>query len=141
MKFTKAQTIGWLLVSSLGIFSLGCESVLNSTKPAPSSGARFTLVNSDAFGVALDTKTGQLCHTYNQHIDTFVAETGDFHPTGSAPHPSLDSIPLCIDLSQNENMTVKQIIEANQKDRLDQEKMQQQIDQMRKQLDDLKSRR
>jgi len=128
-------------VSLYAVILVGCDGSLSSSKqsrPVPtilSTGARFELVGSSAFGVALDTKTGQLCHTYNENIDTFVPATGTFHITGSAAHPSLDSIPLCIDLSQNEAATVKQIMDNNQKDQTERDKMQQQIEEMRKQLD------
>ncbi len=67
--------------------------------------SRFQLVSGTAYGLALDTKTGELCHTYNAHIDTYLPSRG----LGSdmvVGHPSLDSIPLCIDLSQDEKSTI-----------------------------------
>lgn len=101
---------------------VGCDEITNQTKPsrpAPivlSASSRFQSVGG-GYGLALDTKTGELCHTYNEAVDTYVPATGTFRITGTAGHPSLDSIPLCIDLSQNEAATVKQILDANQKAR------------------------
>ncbi len=76
--------------------------------------SRFQLVSGTAYGIALDTKTGELCHTYNARIDTYVPDKG-VGSTITMGHPSLDSIPLCIDLSQNEAETMKNILFLNQK--------------------------
>lgn len=117
------------LAALCSLAMLGCDEFPNQAKqsrPAPIvlySGARFELVGGSAFGIALDTKTGELCHTFNEDVDTFIPSTGTFHITGTAGHPSLDSIPLCIDLSQNETATVKQILDVNQKARSSREEI------------------
>jgi hypothetical protein len=94
------------------VLSLGCSLLLAGCKATPplpptqpnADYARFQLVSS-AYLYALDTKTGQLCKTFNQ--------TPDFHiPKGLIPVPNpdtkpIDRIPLCIDLSQDEAATIK----------------------------------
>jgi hypothetical protein len=70
-------------------------------------------------GLALDTKTGMLCHTFNVHRDPFIG--GQDAPNGAvrnvpgyvAPHQSLDSLPFCVDLSQNEKETVGKVMAAD----------------------------
>jgi len=89
-------------------FSLGCSLLLlgckaTSQPPAQPNAdyARFQLVSS-AYLYALDTKTGQLCRTFN--------ETPGIHvPKGLTADNAkpLDWIPLCIDLSQDEAATIK----------------------------------
>jgi len=94
---------------SLAFFSLGCSLLIvgcKATPPLPPAQpsvdtARFQLVSS-AYLYALDTKTGQLCRTFN--------ETPDIHvPKGLVLDNAkpLDRIPLCIDLSQDEAATIK----------------------------------
>jgi len=98
----------------------GCDSPSTPPRPAPivlTTGARFQSVEGAGYGIALDTKTGELCHTFNVEVDTAVPSTGSFRITGVAGHPSLDSIPLCVDLSQNETATIKRILDVNQKAR------------------------
>ena len=115
-------------------FLLGCDMQTRSHKeatlaPLPAaqlSYQRFELVSSSAFAIALDTKTGQLCHTFNEHLDTYVPATGEFRNSSAAGHFTLDSIPLCIDLSQNEAATVKQVMDTNQARR--------ELDEMQKEL-------
>jgi hypothetical protein len=86
----------------LGLLT-GCQKAPPPVQPSPDY-ARFQLVSS-AYLYALDTKTGQLCKTFNQ--------TPDFHiPKGLTPVPNpdtkpIDRIPLCIDLSQDEAATIK----------------------------------
>jgi hypothetical protein len=58
--------------------------------------ARFQ-PTSQIFGTALDTKTGQLCRTFNAKLPTDA-------------DPALASLPLCVQLSQNEDATVKEVI-------------------------------
>jgi len=91
------------------IFTTGCSKQATPVQQAATTGeanySRFQLVSSSAFTIALDTKTGVLCHTYDKRIDTYIPSHGI--PDGySVGHPSLDSIPLCLDLSQNEKTTI-----------------------------------
>lgn len=89
----------WML--SMGSFVLlaGCKASPAPMQPA-SDHERFQLVTS-AYLYALDTKTGQLCRTFNETPDVHVPQglTLDGKP--------LDRIPLCIDLSQDEAATIK----------------------------------
>lgn len=132
-----------LLFASLLLLTLmGCEPAPQAPKqPAPSSViqlgyGRFQPVEGGSYGIALDTKTGELCRTYNVDADTYVPATGTFHVTGAAGHPSLDSTPLCIDLSQNEAATVRKILDANQKaeSSTDEQKMRQDLERMQKEV-------
>ena len=91
------------------IFFLGCSLLIvgcKATPPLPAAqpsadSARFQLV-SNAYLYALDTKTGQLCRTFNENPDIHV-------PKGLVLDNAkpLDRIPLCIDLSQDESATIK----------------------------------
>ncbi len=63
-----------------------------------------------ATGVALDTKTGLLCHTYDDLVDTYI---GTRPPASVIGHPSFDSAPLCVDLSQHEKETVAKTLRAS----------------------------
>ena len=73
---------------------------------------RFQLVQQQyGHGLALDTKTGQLCHTFNAKLETYTPP-----PPGTvvvAGQMTLDHIPLCIDLSSNEDATVERILSEN----------------------------
>lgn len=94
---------------SLVLLSLGCSLVLTgckATSPPPpirlnADYARFQLVSS-AYLYALDTKTGQLCRTFNEHPDIHAPK--GFVLDNAKP---LERIPLCIDLSQDEAATIK----------------------------------
>jgi hypothetical protein len=93
----------------LVLLSLGCSLLLvgcKATPPLPPAQptadyTRFQLVSS-AYLYALDTKTGQLCRTFNENPDIHV-------PKGLVLDNAkpLDRIPLCIDLSQDEAATIK----------------------------------
>jgi hypothetical protein len=78
---------------------IGCK----ATPPQAQSNAdygRFQLVSS-AYAYALDTKTGQLCRTFNENPDIHV-------PKGlTLEGKPLDKIPLCVDLSGDEAATLK----------------------------------
>jgi hypothetical protein len=64
--------------------------------------ARFQMASGGALLYALDTKTGQLCRTLNNHPEL---PKGLF-PVNAKP---LDTIPLCVDLSQDEAATLKTV--------------------------------
>jgi hypothetical protein len=91
---------------------IGCRAKPPTTQIIPVSQpdyARF-LPYPQATGLALDTKTGLLCHTFNTAIDT-VSKGGA--STLLPGQHLLDSVPLCIDLSQNEEATITRIRLAN----------------------------
>jgi hypothetical protein len=102
------------LVALSLVFLAGCNSPVqaNSQPKLMTEYSRFQLVSGTAYGIALDTKTGELCHTFNPEIDQHVPAKGA-HETFKSGHPSLESIPLCIDLSQDEARTVKNLRLAN----------------------------
>lgn len=87
---------------------VGCQAKPPTTQIIPVSQpeyARF-LPYPQATGLALDTKTGLLCHTFNEAIDS-VSKSG---PETLLPGEHLlDSVPLCVDLSQNEEETVRRV--------------------------------
>lgn len=90
-----------ILCLSSSLVLIGC----GTTPPLPHTNAdysRFQLVSS-AYAYALDTKTGQLCRTFNENSDIHVPKglTLDAKP--------IDKIPLCIDLSQDEATTIKSL--------------------------------
>jgi hypothetical protein len=92
--------VGWIVLLA------GCKASLPPLQPTPDYG-RFQLVNS-AYLYALDTKTGQLCRTLNQNPDAPAVRV----PKGLTLIPEgkpLDRIPLCIDLSQDEAATIKEV--------------------------------
>jgi hypothetical protein len=69
--------------------------------------------------LALDTKTGLLCHTFNEKADTYIP-TGRSRTPGvvvgpeiTMGHYALDSIPLCVLLSQNEAETIEEVNALN----------------------------
>lgn len=101
-------------VALLLVFLPGCNSPVQATsQPTPiTEYSRFKLVSGTAYGLALDTKTGELCHTYNAAIDAYVPSKGTSEAY-TVGHPSLNSIPLCIDLSQDEAETIKTVRLAN----------------------------
>jgi len=74
----------------------------------PHEYSRFQLVSGTSFALALDTKTGELCHTYDSTLDDYIPDNG-IKSSIVLGHPSLDSIPLCLDLSQNELSTVESL--------------------------------
>jgi len=89
-----------ILCLSSSLVLIGC----GTTPPPPHTNAdysRFQLVSS-AYAYALDTKTGQLCRTFNQTPDIHVPKGLVLENT-----KPLDRIPLCIDLSQDEAATIK----------------------------------
>ena len=93
-----------LVAVSLGcsLLFVGCKATAPLPPAQPNADyARFQLVSS-AYLYALDTKTGQLCRTFNEHPDLHVPK--GFVLDNSKP---LDRIPLCIDLSQDEAATLK----------------------------------
>ena len=108
------------LVSFVSLITLGCGRSPNTVqqaqlKPDSIGYSRFQLVSSTAYGIALDTKTGELCHTYNEILDPYMPGRGYDARREIVPgHPSLVSIPLCLDLSQNEAKTLKSELLANQ---------------------------
>jgi len=93
-----------LVVLSIG-FSLqliGCKATSPLQPERPNADyARFQSI-SGAYLYALDTKTGQLCRTFNENPDIHI-------PKGLVPDNAkpIDRIPLCIDLSQDEAATIK----------------------------------
>jgi hypothetical protein len=102
---------------------VGCQ----SNPPTAQSGlavaprvdyARF-LPYAQATGLALDTKTGLLCHTFDENADTYVP-TGRSETPGivvgkpiEMGHWKLDSVPLCFDLSQHEVDTLAMVGDLN----------------------------
>lgn len=103
-----------LLAFSMVTASLltGCHSnppataIPQAIPAAPQIGYARFLPYPQATALALDTKTGLLCHTFNLDIDS-VSKGG---PQTLLPGQHLlDSIPLCIELSQNEEATVRRI--------------------------------
>jgi hypothetical protein len=93
-----------VLFSAIFLLPLaGCQNTQPPVLPIPPKAdyARFQLVN-PAYLYALDTKTGQLCQTFNEHPDLHVPK--GLTPYGGKP---IDRIPLCIDLSQDEAATIK----------------------------------
>jgi hypothetical protein len=96
------------------ILLIGCQSKPPTTQPAPEPAsevdyARF-LPYPQATALALDTKTGLLCHTFDEERDTV---SGNGEKTLLPGQHLLDSIPQCIDLSQNEERTLRRIKLAN----------------------------
>src|ERR1035441_127973 len=100
------------ILTSAVLLLLGCQSKPPATQIAPVSQATYArfLPYPQATGLALDTKTGLLCHTFNEEIDS-VSKGG--RETLLPGQHLLDSIPLCIDLSQNEERTIRRITLAN----------------------------
>lgn len=96
----KASSI--MLTAACALFLVGCKKVPSPVQPRTDY-ARFQLVSS-AYLYALDTKTGQLCRTFNQDPDFHI-------PKGLTLDNAkpLDRIPLCIDLSQDEAGTIKSL--------------------------------
>jgi hypothetical protein len=87
-----------------------------TTEPVAPDG-RFQLVSGTAYALALDTKTGELCHTFNEKIDTYVPATGTQGRETVFGHQALDSIPLCVDLSQNEKAAIAKVMRADRIER------------------------
>ena len=86
---------------SSATFWIGCRATPPPVQPSPDF-ARFQLVGS-AYLYALDTKTGQLCRTFNERPDIHV-------PKGLAlDGKPIDNIPLCIDLTQSEAATIRSL--------------------------------
>jgi hypothetical protein len=95
----------------------GCDWGSRGSTPRDSSQnaaeyQRFQLVQQQyGYGLALDTKTGQLCHTFNAKLETYTSpRPGTAVVAGQM---TLDHIPLCIDLGSNENATVERILSEN----------------------------
>jgi hypothetical protein len=59
-----------LMVTLIGVISCK-EAGNNNSQPVPQSSQRFLPVQTEAFGggLALDTKTGQLCRTWDLRLD------------------------------------------------------------------------
>lgn len=108
-----------ILLSGFGL--AGCRQTQQPSPaplPEPTKIGRFQLVSGATYAIALDTKTGELCHTFNQELDPYIPGRGYDSNRDIVPgHPSLFSIPLCIDLSQNEERTVKNELLSNQAQR------------------------
>jgi hypothetical protein len=94
---SKFTAVFFLLCSSLIV---GCKVTERPDQPNPNN-SRFQLA-SGAYAYALDTKTGQICRTFNENPDIHI-------PKGLTPLDAkpLDRVPLCIDLSQDEAATIK----------------------------------
>ena len=96
----------------------GCDWGSRGSTPRDSSQnaaeyQRFQLVQQQyGYGLALDTKTGQLCHTFNAKLETYTPHIPGTVAGGG--QMTLDHIPLCIDLSTEENATVERILAENQ---------------------------
>ncbi len=86
---------------SSSLILIGCQPTVIPQQQVSADYSRFQLVSS-AFLYALDTKTGQLCQTFNQTPDLHVPK--GLIPEGGKP---LDRVPLCIDLSQDEAATIR----------------------------------
>jgi hypothetical protein len=105
------EKLPMLVVSIVVVYLLtGCQSNPPATPQAipaaPQAGYARFLPYPQATGLALDTKTGLLCHTFNEAIDS-VSKGG---PETLLPGQHLlDSVPLCVDLSQNEEETVRRV--------------------------------
>jgi hypothetical protein len=109
----RMEKVGRLAVLALFIVPLvGCQAkppAMQIVPVSPPDYSRF-LPYPQATGLALDTKTGLLCHTFNPAIDT-VSKGGA--STMLPGQHLLDSVPLCIELSQNEEKTIRRIRLAN----------------------------
>lgn len=107
-----------IMVSLALLTCVGCgDSASRSLAPPSTAHAveyqRFQLVQQPyEYGLALDTKTGQLCHTFNANLEKYTPPP---RGTISGGGISLTRIPRCIDLSANEEITVKRILDANRK--------------------------
>jgi hypothetical protein len=117
---TQVKYLGAVMVISvlaiLGALAYRHEKTPTITSPQvaasqpPPTYQRF-LPYPQATGLALDTKTGLLCHTFNEAIDA-VSEGG---AKSLLPGQHFfDSVPLCVDLSQSEDETIKAQLNENE---------------------------
>lgn len=109
----EALFLVFVLVTCVGCGDSAPESPATPPVARAAEYQRFQLVQQPyGYGLALDTKTGQICHTFNANLEKYTPP-----PKGtiSGGELSLSRIPLCIDLSTNEEATVKRILEDNRK--------------------------
>jgi hypothetical protein len=119
MRIKTSFSGSFILVGALLL--VGCESHAPAPiqQPAPKADYARFLPYAQATGLALDTKTGLLCHTFNEKADTYIP-TGRSQTPGivigkpiEMGHWELDSVPLCVDLSQHEADTLAMISDLN----------------------------
>jgi hypothetical protein len=120
MKYLIGAAVASLLIA-LGFFIVHWHTPTATAPPLTQPTANFQrfLPYPQATGLALDTKTGLLCHTFNEKADTYVP-TGRSRTPGvvvgpeiTMGHYALDSIPLCVLLSQNEAETIEEVNALN----------------------------
>lgn len=101
----KASTALVILSLSLGLLS-GCSAgahannAVEAAQIAKADTPRFELVG-QAYGLALDTKNGQLCRTFKDWQESARDSKASSGPS--------ESLPLCVDLSQHEKETLATI--------------------------------
>ena len=121
MKYLNGAGAASLLIA-LGLFIVHRHALAATAPPVTQPTANFQrfLPYPQATGLALDTKTGLLCHTFNEKADTYIP-TGRSRTPGvvvgpeiTMGHYALDSIPLCVLLSQKESDTLQTVESLNE---------------------------
>ena len=109
------------LLIALGLFIVHRHALAATAPPVmqPAVNYQRFLPYPQVTGLALDTQTGLLCHTFNEKADTYIP-TGRSRTPGvvvgpeiTMGHYALDSIPLCVLLSQNEAETIEEVNALN----------------------------
>jgi len=118
MKYAVAAVVACLLIIAGGLAyrrETRASAPPQVAAPQPPPAYQRFLPYPQATGLALDTKTGLLCHTFSEDADIYVP-TGRSHTSGiivgseiEMGHWSLNSAPLCYDLSQDETNTLTRV--------------------------------